>query len=231
LTITEHLEELRSRIIKSIIAAAAGSFVSYGLIDSIMPRLARPAGQLVFIAPQEAFVTNIKIALFGGVFLASPVILYQIWRFISTGLKENEAKYVFLFAPLSFVFFLLGAAFGYLVIVPIGLKFLLGFATETVRPMISVGRYVTFVGLLTIMFGVIFELPIASLFLTKLGVVTPYLLANKRKYAIVSIFLVAAALTPPDVVTQCLMAVPLLVLYELGIIFSKLAFRREHIVK
>ncbi len=226
-TIVEHLEELRSRVIKCVIAVAAGAFVAYGLVDTIMPHIAGPAGRLVFIAPQEAFITRIKMALFGGIFLASPVLIYQVWGFISSGLKKNEARYALFFGPLSFVFFLAGAAFGYFVIVPIGLKFLLGFATGIVRPMISVGSYVGFVGLLTLLFGVIFELPIASLFLAKLGIITPYFLASRRKYAVISIFLVAAMLTPPDVVTQCLMAVPLLLLYELGIIFSKIASKRR----
>jgi sec-independent protein translocase protein TatC len=192
-----------------------------------MPNLIKPAGKLVFIAPQEAFIANIKIALFGGLFLASPFVTYQIWRFVSAGLKRNEMKYTLIFGPLSFLFFLLGIAFGYFIIVPIGIKFLLGFATELVTPMLTISKYISFVGMLTLAFGVVFQLPVVSLFLTKLGIITPYFLSSKRRYAVVFIFLLAAVLTPPDIITQCLMAVPLLVLYEIGIIFSKIAYKGE----
>ena len=228
ITLTEHLEELRSRIIKSIISIILASGIVYSLIKKIIPHLARPAGRLVFIAPQEAFIANIKIAFIGGIFLASPLILYQIWRFISAGLEKNEIKYTLIFGPLSFVFFVSGALFGYFIIVPIGIKFLLGFATDFVTPMITISNYISFIGTLTLAFGVIFQLPIVSLFLTKIGIVTPYFLSSKRRHAIVFIFIFAAILTPPDVITQCLMAVPLLVLYELGIIFSKIVYRRPY---
>ncbi len=126
-TLFEHLEELRSRIIKSIIFIIIASCIAYNFIKVIIPHVVKPAGRLVFIAPQEAFITNIKIALFGGLFLSSPFILYQIWQFISAGLHKNEIKYTLLFGPLSLVFFLLGVSFGYFIIVPIGIKFLLSF--------------------------------------------------------------------------------------------------------
>jgi len=226
LTLAEHLEELRSRIIKSVLCIIVTSGILYTFVDKINANLVKPVGKLVFIAPQEAFVTRIKIAFFGGLFLALPFILYHFWRFISAGLKQNERKFVLIFGPLSFLFFIVGAVFGYSIIVPIGVKFLLGFSTEFIVPMISVNKYVSFVGMLTFAFAIIFELPIASLFLTKIGVVTPQLLANKRKHAIVFVFIVAAMLTPPDVVTQCLMAGPLLGLYEIGILFSKLVYKK-----
>ncbi|MFH1753693.1 MAG: twin-arginine translocase subunit TatC [Candidatus Omnitrophota bacterium] len=224
-TFTEHLEELRSRLIKSIIFVIIAAGIVYNFIKVIMPNLTKPVGKLVFIAPQEAFITNIKIALFGGLFLASPFVLYQIWRFISAGLERNEVKYALIFGPISFLFFLAGAAFAYFIVVPIGIKFLLGFATEYVTPMISISNYVSFVGALTLAFGAIFQLPLVSLFLTKIGITTPGFLSRKRRHAIVLIFILAAIITPPDIVTQCLMAVPLLVLYEVGIIFSKIAYK------
>ncbi|MEE8360391.1 MAG: twin-arginine translocase subunit TatC [Candidatus Omnitrophota bacterium] len=224
-TFTEHLDELRSRLIKSVILVIIMAGVVYNFIKVIMPSLIKPVGKLVFIAPQEAFITNVKIALFGGLFLASPFVLYQIWRFISAGLEKNEIKYTLIFGPLSFLFFLIGITFAYLIVVPLGVKFLLGFATEYVTPMISVSKYISFVGALTLAFGVIFQLPLVSLFLTKLGVTTPSFLSKKRKHAIVLIFILAAIITPPDIVTQCLMAVPLLVLYEIGIMFSKMVYK------
>lgn len=225
LTLVEHLEELRSRILKSVIVIIVTSCVIYSFVDKIYESLVKPVGRLVFIAPEEAFITNIKIAFWGGLFLSSPFTLYQIWRFISQGLKPNERKAALIFGPLSFIFFILGLFFGYFVIVPIGIKFLLGFATDFVTPMITINSYISFVGTLTLAFGVVFQLPLIILFLTKIGIVTPMFLSNKRRHAIVFIFILAAALTPPDVITQFLMAVPLLVLYEIGIFFSKLVYK------
>jgi len=178
----------------------------------------------VFIAPTEAFIVNIKIALLGGVFLSSPFVLYQIWQFVSAGLNKNEKKYILICGPLSFILFILGALFAYLIIIPIGLNFLLGFSTESITPMITISKYLSFLGTLTFAFSLIFQLPLISLFLTKIKVVTPMFLSSKRKHAIVLMFILAAILTPPDVITQCLMAGPLLVLYEVGIILSKFAY-------
>lgn len=225
LALVEHLNELRNRIIKSIVSIIICAIFLYSYVDVILSILVKPIGRLVFIAPQEAFVTNIKIVLFGGLFLSLPFVLYQVWQFISLGLNLNERKYVLIFGPLSLVFFILGSAFGYFVIIPIGIKFLLGFATDFITPMITLSNYVSFVTMLTITFGLVFQLPLISLFLTKIGLVTPKFLSNKRKQAIVIIFVLAATLTPPDVVTQCLMAVPLLVLYEVGVIFSKIVYK------
>ena len=227
LALAGHLDELRSRILKSAVSIIIASCAIYAFVDKIYSNLVKPVGRLVFIAPQEAFITRIKIAFLGGLFLSLPIVLYQAWRFISVGLKPNERKYTLLFGPLSFLFFVGGAIFGYFVIVPIGIRFLLGFATLEVVPMISVERYVSFVGLLTFIFGIIFELPLAILFLTKVGLVTPSFLSKKRRYAVIFIFIAAAIFTPPDVITQCLMAIPLLALYEIGILFSKLAYRRH----
>jgi sec-independent protein translocase protein TatC len=225
LTLTEHLEELRNRVIKSFISVIIATCTLYFFVDIILASLVKPVGRLVFIAPHEAFIARIKIALFAGLFMSSPIILYQIWRFISSGLKSTEKKYVLIFGPFSLILFFLGAFFGYVIIVPIGMKFLLGFATDFITPMITISRYISFVGILTLSFGVIFELPLISLFLTKVGLVTPRFLSNRRKHAVVIIFIVAAILTPPDIITQCLMAVPLLILYEVSIIFSKFVYK------
>lgn len=226
LTIVEHLSELRSRLIKGLIAVLLCSCITYNFVDRLLPFIIKPVGKVVFIAPQEAFVTNIKLSFLGGLFLASPYIIFQIWRFISAGLRDSEKKYVLLFAPFSFLLFLVGSGFGYFVVIPIGIKFLLGFATEVVTPMITLSRYISFIGLLTFMFGIVFLLPLIVLFLTKLGVLTPDILRSKRRHAIVLIFILSALITPPDVVTQLFLGLPLVVLYEIGIIFSRLAYRR-----
>ena len=203
------------------------SCLVYAYVDPILSVLVKSVGKLVFIAPQEAFTSKIAIAFFGGLFLSAPFILYQIWRFVLAALKTNEKRYVLIFAPLSLVFFVAGSIFGYITIVPIGMNFLLGFATDFLTPTITISRYISFIGTLTLAFGIIFELPLISLFLTKIGVVTPRFLSRKRRYAVIFIFITAAMLTPPDAITQVLMAVPLLVLYEIGIIFSRFAYRRR----
>ena len=225
LTIVEHLDEVRARLLKSIVFIIICSCILYNFIDVFLSILIRPVGKLIFIAPTEAFIVNIKIAFLGGLFLSSPFVIYQIWKFISDGLERNEKKYALLFGPASFIFFILGACFGYFIIIPIGIRFLLGFATDLITPMISVSEYASFVGTLTFAFGIVFQLPLALMFLTKIGVITPIFLSRKRRHAVVLIFILAAILTPPDVITQCLMAVPLLILYEIGIIFSRLAYR------
>lgn len=227
LTLVEHLEELRRRLIKSILFIIIASSLVYSFSDKILSCLVRPVGRLIFLAPAEAFMAHIKIAFFGGLFLSSPFVIYQIWKFVSAGLNRDERKYALLFGPVSFIFFIVGAGFGYFIIIPIGLKFLLGYATEFMAPMISVSNYISFMGALSLAFGVVFELPLIILFLTKIGVVNTAFLSSKRRHAIVIIFIVAAALTPPDVITQCLMAVPLIGLYEIGIVFSKLASRHR----
>lgn len=221
----EHLEELRIRIIKSIIFTFLSAILIFSFNDKILPFIVRPAGSLVFIAPQEAFLTSIKIALFGGLYTASPFILYQIWQFVSVGLETSEKRYALIFGFFSFAFFILGTIFGYLVIVPIGMKFLIGFGSEFLVPMISVGKYVSFAMALSFAFGLVFQLPVVILFLTRIGIVTPAFLSEKRKYAIVVIFIVAAIFTPPDVITQCLMALPLIALYELSIVLSRMMIR------
>ncbi|NQT46550.1 MAG: twin-arginine translocase subunit TatC [Candidatus Omnitrophica bacterium] len=227
LTLVEHLGELRGRLIKSVAAVIIFSGILYSSSGKILNILSRPVGKLVFISPVELFLVYIKVALFGGFFLASPVIIYQIWRFVSAGLKPSENKAIIIFGPASFLLFLLGASFAYFVIMPVGIHFLLGFATDAIKPMITVNNYISFISMITIAFGAIFELPIVVLFLTKIGLVTPTLLYSKRRHIILSIFILSAMLTPPDVVTQILMAIPLLVLFEVSVLLSRFVYRKK----
>jgi sec-independent protein translocase protein TatC len=223
LTFTQHLEELRQRIIWSIVSVVICSVLIYAFTDKILVFFSRHAGRLVFIAPAEAFITSIKIAIFGGLYISSPFVLYQAWQFVSSGLGIKEKRGVLLAGFFSFVLFVLGSFLGYFIIVPIGLKFLMTFGTEYLTPMISVGKYISFVTSLSFAFGIVFQLPLIVLFLTRMGIVTPAFLSSSRKYAVVIIFIAAAIFTPPDVVTQCLMAIPLLVLYEISILLSRLS--------
>ncbi|UCD15832.1 MAG: twin-arginine translocase subunit TatC [Candidatus Omnitrophota bacterium] len=226
LTFFQHLEEVRNRVIKCIVFLVIVACLIYQLIPSILPFLVRPVGSLVFIHPTEAFITKLSIAFWGGLLFSSPFFLYQIWQFISSGLKEKEKKYAFIFGVWSLVSFIGGSAFGYFLVFPAGLKFLINFSDEFIRPMITVSKYISFLGGLTLIFGVIFQFPLVVLFLVKIGLVNPAGLVKLRRQVIVGLFIMAAFLTPPDVVTQILLAVPLLILYEVSVLIAKIIYKR-----
>lgn len=224
MTLVAHLDELRRRIIISLAAVFIGACVAFWKIKVIVKFLMlKPVDHLAFFSPTEAFMAYFKLAFFVGLIFASPVVLYQLWAFISAGLKENERKTVLIFFPFSIVLFLGGAAFGFFIAIPSALKFLINFAGPDVLAMISISKYLSFVTTLIFMFGLVFELPVVVTILSKLGLVTPAFLSRNRKWAILIIFIIAAAVTPtPDAFTQCLMAIPLVILYELSIWVSKL---------
>jgi sec-independent protein translocase protein TatC len=220
---TEHLEELRRRLIYCAIAVGVGFVVCYFFKETIFAWLmkpllkALPASQgrkLIYTAPHEAFLTYLKVSFIGGVALSIPVILYQFWRFVAPGLYEHEKRYLYPVVILSTLFFVGGAMFGYFVVFPYGFQFFTSFATDSISPMISTREFLSFSTRLLFAFGLIFELPLVSFFLAKLGILRASFLRKQRKYAIVLIFVIAALLTPPDVFTQILMAGPLLILFE-----------------
>lgn len=225
MTFTQHLEELRDRLVRSFIAIGIGFLACYSFAEDLFHLLMRPlldvllptGGTLIYTALPEAFFTYIKTAALAGFFLASPYVFYQMWLFVAPGLYESERKYLIPIALLSAVFFVIGACFGYFVVFPYGFQFFVGYATDIVKPMPSLSEYFSFAVQMLIAFGVIFELPLVIFFLSRLGVVTGKWLRQKQKYAVLATFIVAAILTPPDVVSQLLMAAPLMVLYEVGI--------------
>lgn len=221
-----HLEELRARLIKSLLAVLVAACLFYAFIDRILAALIQPVGKVVFTSPSDAFVARITLAFYGGVVLAMPVILFQIWRFVAAGLKENEKKHIFLFAPFSFLLFVSGGCFAYGIMIPVSLRFLLSFSSAFIVPMITIKNYISFVGMMILAFGITFELPLVLVFLTKMGIVTPPFLVQKRRHAVVLILVVSALVTPPDAVTQIIMAVPLMILYEIGIIACRLTAAR-----
>ncbi|HEC97337.1 MAG TPA: twin-arginine translocase subunit TatC [Nitrospirae bacterium] len=250
LPVTEHLSELRQRLIKSLIAVLIGFGLSFNFSEQLFRLLtlplrsdlhlttvspyiefipkASPIQKLVFLAPAEAFWMNIKVAMVAGLVLALPVALYQLWKFIAPGLMPSEKKYVGPFVVAGTVLFLIGALFCFSVVLPFAMGFLLTYKTAFMTPMISVGNYVDFCLKFLLSFGAIFELPIVILFLTRAGVVTPKALAKNRKYAVLVAFILAAVLTPtPDAFNQTLMAVPIIILYETGIIISKIFLKKE----
>ena len=225
----EHLGELRKRIMWSLVAIIGGLLIALNFTDRLMKLVRRPFEQavpgqkLVFVTPTEAFWVYMKVALIAGCVLAMPFVLYQIWAFISPGLYGHEKRYAVPFVIVGSVFFLLGATFAQLVVIPFAMRFLVTFPGPDLTPMISIGSYVDFVLKFTLAFGGVFELPVLITLAARMGLVTPQLLSKNRKYAILINFILAAVLTPtPDVFNQALMAGPLCVLYELGIVSARL---------
>jgi sec-independent protein translocase protein TatC len=230
---TQHLEELRRRLIICFIAVGVGFLICYFFAKQIFEIIMRPlikvmppGEKLIFTALPEAFITYLKVALLAGIGLASPVIIYQFWRFLAPGLYNRERRALLPIVLFSTVFFVGGALFGYFVVFPFGFKFFIGFASGSIRALPSIREYLKFATTLLFAFGLVFELPLFAFFLARLGLVTAEKLRSKQKYAILIIFIVAAILTPPDVVTQLMMAGPLLLLYELSIWVAK-AFGRK----
>ncbi|MDQ7819405.1 MAG: twin-arginine translocase subunit TatC [Armatimonadota bacterium] len=218
MTIVEHLEELRLRLLISLAAFAAATGLSLLFVERILAILIRPVGRVVFLAPTEAFFVRLKVAALSGAFLSLPVVLYQLWRFVSVGLTPTERRYALGLLPPALGLFVAGAAFAFWVILPVGVRFLLSYQTESLVPMISVGAYTSFATAFVLAFGVLFELPVVILFLARLGVVTPAALAAGRRYALLAIVVASAALTPGgDVASQLLMALPTYLLYEVSI--------------
>jgi sec-independent protein translocase protein TatC len=228
LPLTAHLQELRKRLILSFIAVGAGFAFCYTFAESIFDILAGPllktmpaGGSLIFTSVAEAFFTYMKVAFIAGLILASPFVLYQIWVFVAPGLYRHEKKYVVPFVLAGSFFFALGIFFGYYVALPVGFKFLLGYATDFIKPMPSMKEYLSFSIKFLLAFGLVFEFPVVLVLLARIGVVDAKTLAKQRKYAILLIFIFAAVLTPPDIISQVLVALPLMGLYELSIFLSK----------
>ncbi|MBC2717384.1 MAG: twin-arginine translocase subunit TatC [Desulfobacteraceae bacterium] len=228
LPFTSHLEELRKRLIHCFIAVLIGFGISYGFKEKLFEILTYPLMQvmdegdtLIFTGIPEAFFTFLKVSLLSGILLAIPVIMYEFWMFVAPGLYKNERKLMLPIVIISSLFFIGGALFGYFIVFPYGFQFLLGFATDTLRPFPSMKEYLAFSAKLLLAFGFVFELPLVITFLAKIGLVTVDFLKANRKYALLIFFIGSAILTPPDVVTQVMMSVPLMILYEISIIGAR----------
>jgi sec-independent protein translocase protein TatC len=227
----EHLGELRVRIVRALYGLLAGTAIALPFSQLVVDWLARPITklgyELVFTAPAEAFWVQMKVGLIAGVFIASPVILWQVWGFIAPGLHEHEKKYAAPFVIIGSLMFILGGAFSLFVVTPYALHFLLGYARPGLKPMITIQNHVDFLLKFTLAFGAVFELPLALTLLARMGVVSARMLARNRKYAILGAFVAGAILTPtPDAFNQSLMAGPLILLYEVGIICARVFGRK-----
>ena len=187
-----------------------------------------PGSSLVFTAVPEAFFTYFKAAILAGVFFSSPFLLYQLWAFVSPGLYRREKKYILPYLLFSSFFFLLGAVFCYFVVFPTIFRFFLSFATDSIRPLPSIREYLTFTIKLLLAFGLLFQWPPLVFFLARMGVISGSFLSQNRKYAILIIFVAAAVLTPPDLVSQLLLAGPLIVMYEGSIWMAKIFGKKEN---
>jgi len=226
--IKPHLSELRKRLAISVAAVIILFFVMFTFWQPILDWMVLPlkavlpeGSKVIFTKIQEPFFTALKVAFFTGFIAALPVIFWQIWLFIAPGLYDNEKKMVIPFAVGATVMFLAGGAFAYYVVVPFGFKFLVNFGSQLFTALPSIGEYVSFFTKLMLGFGLAFEMPVFTFVLASMGLVSDQTLKDFFKYALVVIFLVSALLTPPDVLTQFLMAGPMILLYGLSILIAK----------
>ena len=214
----EHLEELRRRILRCFLWIGLGTAVSLHYSHTIVNWLTQPAGKLVFLNPTEPLMVHLKAAFFGGLFLSMPLVTWEVWGFVAPALNSGERKPVLFLMPLSAALFLCGSWFGWFIVVPTSLKFLLSFSSDSLVPMLTVGSYVTFASWLVIGCGLIFQMPMVVAFLARWGILKPSTLLRQWRLAVVAIFIVAAILTPtPDVVNQTLLALPMIVLYIISV--------------
>lgn len=224
----DHLEELRIRIGIVVAAVIVMTIFSYFFVDKIIAVMAAPAGTFVFLRPTEAFMARLKISLIGGVLLTLPVIIYQIWRFIGVALTPAEEKVTLRILPVSYLLFILGGALAWFIVLPAAAKFLLGFATETLQPTISIDAYIGFAAYLMVAFGAMFQLPIVVFFLVKTGIATPDTLVQYRRHVIVGLAVIAAFLTPgPDLFSQLALLVPSWLLFEISVFVSRIAVSED----
>ncbi len=214
MTITDHLEELRSRLLKSLIAVAFGMIAVWGWSSEMLSFLAKPVGALIFVAPTEAFFTRLKVSLFGGLMLALPIVLHQIWAFTSCAMSPALRRSAAFIVPFSYIFFLGGSSLSIFVVTPAAIQFLIGYGSTQVAPMLTVGHYIEFVTSLALAFGLVFQLPVALLFFHRAGFIQRSSLVKKRRYIYFASFVVAALLTPPDVISQVCLGLPIIVLFE-----------------
>jgi sec-independent protein translocase protein TatC len=233
MTFLEHLEELRWRLIYSIIGVGAGALLCWIfiniLIDKILLTPARHAGvALQNLKPFGQLMLYFEVAMVGGAIVSLPNIFYQLWKFISPALKKTERRYISAIVAFSTICFLVGIVFAYFVMLPMSLKFAAQFGSAEIKNIFAIDEYMSIIVSIMLGSGVVFELPMISFFLTKIGILTPAFMRKYRRHAIVLIFILAAFLTPsPDPVSQLILAAPLILLYEISIIISKLARKKS----
>lgn len=227
-SLLSHLAELRSRLIKAFLSIIPGFAVAYGLAGQIIELLARPLKAampngpgLIATGLPDTFFVHLKIGLWGGLFISAPYWLYQLWAFVAPGLYQQERKAAMKLSGLSFILLVSGAAFAYFAVFPIAFKFFVGFSTEDISLLPTIRQYLSMVTAMLLAFGGAFQLPLLLLFLNSVGLIDAEKLIRFRSYAIVLIVILAAIMTPPDVISQILMAIPMITLYEISILMIK----------
>ena len=234
MSLLAHLEELRMRIVRALIAVTIAFLGCWAFAEPIFQFLARPiyeflpeGTRLAFLGVTDPFILYIKVAALAGIFVASPVVLYQVWRFVAPGLYRREKLYSVPFVFAGTLFFLAGGAFAYVVAFPFAVEFLLGMG-EQFEPVITIERYFGFLLTVILGLGLMFEVPIMIFLLARLGVVTPGFLMRHFRWAVLLIFIAAAILTPtPDIVNLCIFALPTIALYLLGVGAAALVGRKD----
>ena len=235
MSLTDHLVELRKRLVRCVIILFIGFGACYYYKDFIFDIVTRPLVQvlpknsyLIYTGLTEAFFVYMKLAFFASLIITCPFIIYQIWKFISPALHSTEKKYVLPFVLFSTLLFISGVLFGYFIALPPAFEFFVSFNNQYLQSMISFSDYISLFVTFLLGFGLSFELPVFMFFLAKLGIVNSQMLSKQRKYAILVIFIVAAILTPsPDALSQILMAIPLMFLYEVSIFITKFAGKKK----
>jgi len=223
-----HLAELRKRLAIAVGTVVVMFFVMFYFWEPLLAWMTAPlvevlpkGSSIIFTKVQETFFTALKVSFFAGFMASLPVIFWQLWLFVAPGLYENEKKMVIPFVTGATVMFLLGAAFCYYVVIPYGYSFLINFGSQLFTALPSIGEYVSFFTKLILGFGIAFELPVVTFFLAAMGLVTDQTLIGFFRYALVIIFMASALLTPPDVLTQFLMAGPMILLYGVSILIAR----------
>jgi len=226
-----HLEEMRRRVVYSLVSIVLCFILCWFFKVQILDIAKRPhkyamekvglSTELQVLSYQEGFYAYMKLCFITSVFLAYPFVIYQIWQFVSSGLYKREQRYVLLFLPISYAAFVVGGLFGYFLLIPFGLQFLISILGPGIQPIITMQDYVSFVFMLTVALGLVFQLPLLMLLLSKIRFISPDKFIAWRKYAVLVIFIIAAIVTPPDPFTQIMTAIPMIVLYELGILIAR----------
>jgi sec-independent protein translocase protein TatC len=229
-----HLKELRNRLVVALVGVGAAFIITYIFKENIFAFLMRPfievmppQSSFIFTSVTEAFITYFKVAIVAALFLASPLVLYEIWMFVSPGLYDAEKRYVFPFIAFGSVFFVAGGLFCYFAVLPTVFHFFVSYASSFIIPMPSLKEYMNLVLKMILIFGLIFQMPLVAYYLSKAGIINYRSLKKKRRYAILAIVIVSAIITPPEVTSQLLMAVPMYGLFELSLVIAKIWGKKE----
>ena len=217
MSVVDHLSELRTRLVIAIVAIIIGTLGAYYYVEDILQILVAPAGKLYYTKPTEAFFTYMKISLVAGCIVSSPVWCYQIWAFIVPALSKGEKRVTFMVVPTAVVLFVVGVLFSYYLVLPMAIQFFIGFGTDELQPLFSIGQYIDFVIAFILPFGITFELPLILIALGILGILSSDRLREYRKMFILLAFIIGAAISPtPDMLSQTMIAGPMILLYEIS---------------